>query len=111
MSGNLQVGVFEGAGYFTFGTQPVGTKIANELGIYDMNGNASEWCWDSRGYPGLNYRSVRGGSWADAENWAGGYFNPFSITSGNSWLDDLANSKTKSRGLRLARTPNVSPAP
>ena len=24
----------------------VGTKQPNELGIYDMSGNLSEWCWD-----------------------------------------------------------------
>lgn len=27
-------------------TQPVGTKAANELGIYDMTGSVSEWCSD-----------------------------------------------------------------
>jgi len=27
-------------------THPVGTKAPNGLGIYDMNGNVSEWCWD-----------------------------------------------------------------
>jgi len=27
-------------------TKPVATKKQNELGIYDMSGNVSEWCWD-----------------------------------------------------------------
>ncbi|NLA39788.1 MAG: SUMF1/EgtB/PvdO family nonheme iron enzyme, partial [Methanomicrobiales archaeon] len=34
-------------------THPVGTKKANDLGIYDMSGNVYEWCWDWKG----NYSS------------------------------------------------------
>ncbi|RPH35021.1 hypothetical protein EHM92_06950, partial [bacterium] len=58
-------------------THPVRAKIANESGLFDMTGNASEWCsdWYSEGYysasPALNppgpsagsYRICRGGWW------------------------------------------------
>jgi formylglycine-generating enzyme required for sulfatase activity/outer membrane protein assembly factor BamB len=60
-------------------THQVGTKSANELGIYDMSGNVSEWCWDFCDYydassqtdpKGPNsrggYRVVRGGSFLSA---------------------------------------------
>ncbi len=35
------------------GSKAVETKLPNQLGIYDMSGNACEWCWDQ----------IRGGSW------------------------------------------------
>jgi formylglycine-generating enzyme required for sulfatase activity len=40
-------------------TKEVGCKAANELGIYDMSGNVTEWCED---VADPAYRRVRGGS-------------------------------------------------
>ena len=60
-------------------THTVGTKAANELGLYDMSGNVMEWCWDRydsystsaeidyRGAASSAGRVMHGGSWYDSE--------------------------------------------
>ena len=75
-------------------THTVGTKLPNEIGLYDMNGNVWEWCsdWYQSNYPsGTNnpigattgsIRIIRGGGWNHSSSNCGlsirSSFNPFS---------------------------------
>ena len=45
-------------------TSPVGSFNSNAFGLYDLAGNAREWCEDLYA-PGLRRRVVRGSSWFD----------------------------------------------
>jgi formylglycine-generating enzyme required for sulfatase activity len=91
-------------------THEVGTKLPNQLGIYDMSGNVWEWCndWYDANYysnsPGNNpqgaaassYRVLRGGSWFNFEGYCRAAnrsnFNPGSSNFGPG-------------GFRILRTP------
>ena len=87
-------------------THPVGTKQANELGIYDMSGNVWEWCHDwYSSYSSLSQmnpigaisgacRVRRGGSW-DNSVW-------YSRSSSRSY--DTSDYSRINLGLRLALT-------
>ncbi|OQP56878.1 transcriptional regulator [Niastella vici] len=51
-------------------TKPVGSRYANELGVYDMSGNVREWCWDwdrGNGADAPPGRVWKGGGWMGAD--------------------------------------------
>ncbi len=87
-------------------THTVGTKTANELGLFDMSGNIWEWNWDIYGtYPSgaqVNphgavsgfYRVQRGGSWSSGASGC-----PVS----NRYLYSYATYSDYNIGFRLCR--------
>jgi formylglycine-generating enzyme required for sulfatase activity len=84
-------------------SQPVGMKLPNAWGLYDMHGNVMEWCldswhWDYTGAPtdgsvwgnpeadpGLG-RVLRGGAWCSLTYWCRSAFrednNPYAASEG-----------------------------
>ena len=89
------------------GTQPVGRKRENELGLFDMSGNVREWtrdCWqgsyDSAPDDGrpreegdCRRRVIRGGSW---------YGKPSDVRSANRfWY--TTSFRNNNLGFRIAR--------
>jgi formylglycine-generating enzyme required for sulfatase activity len=70
-------------------THEAGKKDANELGLYDMNGNVVEWCWDwwYGSYPGGNQWDPQGASSGASR-----------VRCGGGWSAGAANMRPALRG-------------
>ena len=91
---------------YTYGTRDVMSKKANGYGLYDMSGNAPEWCWDngeSGIYPEtptagpkiVSWRCVRGGHYQSSDDCLSVAYRDFSDPDG-------------SKGVRLVRSASDS---
>lgn len=63
---------------------PVGTKMANAFGLFDMTGNVWEWCED------VSHKNYQGAP-TDGSSWIIGGDSKYRIVRGGSWSNDRSN--------------------
>lgn len=103
--------ILDGVGWYSGNTnrilQKVGQKTANQLGIFDMSGNASEWCSDGYGaYTSNEQSDPKGNDNAASKVTRGGsaYNEAYDCRVRKRNYNDTATFYGPFTGFRLART-------
>lgn len=88
-------------------THPVGMKQANELGLFDLFGNVSEWCWDwhEAPFPEGNLTDYRGAEAGEYRVAQGGSFSsiPLDMTILRRFTSSEPSNQSVETGFRVVR--------
>ncbi len=85
-------------------THEVMKKKPNELGLYDMGGNVSEWCWDEFGnYNSKSVKNPHGTSWGSCRVLRGGNWHSNYVTASYR-RNDYPKNRFGYNGFRVVRS-------
>lgn len=86
-------------------TKAIGGKEPNELGLYDMSGNAREWCWEWYGDLDSNGAAPHESSSESGRVWKGGGWIGGDFCCASSFRASFeASGKGPDQGLRVCRS-------